>query len=666
MISSFRNGLNAFFAKFSYSGKVKFVIFSAAISAIVLAIMLKISQDQFIKIIKLQMIGLNVHQELTHLNDQNIQEGLLLSKGEKIAENSFIQDIDQSIAHIRYLLQQQKLYELTKLFDIYTRIWKQSKKQAENQSFLNHELIKTLQHILAKNQKNSHLTLNFDSGTHRFTEAFMVRLIETQYLIFKIVEKSALEFPNLINPINRASIQVFLEKLKQNSDEVTDGITKAIQENPFLLNSVTNSPLILRLENFNQYIAHFIEAVELQLHTSKKQELAAEFKAAEEVLAASETLNQEGMAQLRKLFHAQYNTFQTRERIATVSVILGTLLVLLFYVTRVIRQPLAELEKAAQELAKGNLGARVQITSNDEVAQMSLAFNKMAEFYMHMLKQVDVITTNVFDTSLKILEIAKQLGTTVIKEEQAIVEVKDNVKRISRNVREFVHTLPVVNHAASVTASLAEAGREGLSEMEILMQQMMKGSNKIVMTLSSLEEKVVKVQHVIGTIVEMVDQANLLSLNAALVSHRRGIQGAGFSIVANKIRELADQTAYATLYIEKGVNDLFPAVSTSVARVKNFAEGVQDQASRTTLINEQLKNLIAQTQHQIGRFEEANQGIQSQANSAQQIEKSVIELSQDASQITDSALQLYGEIERLCQSAQNLNKAMKTFHIKAD
>jgi len=663
MISSLRNLLSIFFAKFSYSGKIKFVIFSAAISAIILAAMLKISQDQFIRTIKLQMQGLNLHQELTYLYEQNMRASLLLLKRKKKLDSSLSKEVDQSIAQIGLLLRNENHNELLKLFETYLTIWKQFSEQTDDQENLNHELLKTMQHLIAKNQKNSHLLLNFDSGTHRFIEAVLVHLLDTQYLLFKIIEESALNFPSSSNPINRASVQVFLEKLKINAKDVTQGITKAIQENPFLLNSVESSSLFVRLENFDQYVEHFIEIVDFQLRSLNKKDLTAEFQAAEEVLAVSSILNQEGTNQLKKLFNAQYNTFKTRERIASLSVILGTLFVLLFYVTRVIRQPLAELEKAAHELAKGNLGARVKITSNDEVAQMSLAFNKMADFYTNLLSQVDMITNNVFDTSLKILDTAKQLGTTVILEERTISQVKNNVKRISRNVREFAYTLPEVNYAASVTASLAEAGLEGLSEMENLMQQIMEGSSKIVMTLSSLEEKVVKVQHVIRTIVEMVDQANLLSLNAALISNRRGIQAAGFLIVANKIRELADQTAHATLYIEQGVNDLFPTVSTIVSRVKNFALGIEGQVIHTNGINEQLKSLISQTQHQIGRFEEANQGMQSQAKSALQIETSVIELSQDAGQITDSAHQLYREIERLCQSAQNLNKAVKTFHI---
>lgn len=84
----------------------------------------------------------------------------------------------------------------------------------------------------------------------------------------------------------------------------------------------------------------------------------------------------------------------------------------------------------------------------------------------------------------------------------------------------------------------------------------------------------------VTTITEVVDQTNLLSLNAAIEAEKAGEYSRGFAVVARENRRLADQTAVATLDIECIVNEMWASVSAGVVGMEPFAHEVQQESSR--------------------------------------------------------------------------------------
>jgi methyl-accepting chemotaxis protein len=190
--------------------------------------------------------------------------------------------------------------------------------------------------------------------------------------------------------------------------------------------------------------------------------------------------------------------------------------------------------------------------------------------------------------------------------------------------------------------------------MEDIMHQMAKASMSIVRTLSDLQDKVGKINNVINTIVRIADQINLLSLNTAIRSGKPGTQHLGFSIVADKISELADQTALATLDMEALVEQIIEKVSNSVLVVDKFSDQIRNQVFEAAEIGDQLKKLIANAQTQFEGFETVNMGMQNQTKRAAQIHESITRLTSSAQNTTQSVRNLYLEIEYLHHSVNNL------------
>ena len=114
--------------------------------------------------------------------------------------------------------------------------------------------------------------------------------------------------------------------------------------------------------------------------------------------------------------------------------------------------------------------------------------------------------------------------------------------------------------------------------------------------LAIIRERAEDINVVITTITKVADQTNLLSINAAIEAEKAGEYGHGFLVVAREIRRLADQTAVATLDIERLVEQMQQAVAAGVMQMDRFSAEVKTGVQKVSGISEQFSTVIDKVQ----------------------------------------------------------------------
>lgn len=326
---------------------------------------------------------------------------------------------------------------------------------------------------------------------------------------------------------------------------------------------------------------------------------------------------------------------------------------------QVIIGQLRELLEAIKRLADGDFSARVSVTNpNDEVGKVSLTFNNMAQTFEDIIGQLHHLGINLTTSATEIATASKQQETIIMEQEATTRQISVTANEISTTAKEFANTVHEVSKVVEYTAGLAAGGRESLSHMENIMRQMVDASGSIASKLAILNEKAGNITTVITTITKVADQTNLLSLNASIEAEKAGEFGRSFSVIAKEIRRLADQTAYATLDIEKIVNEIMNALSSSVMGVEDFTQEIQVGVEQASKVEGQLSKIIEQVQTLTERFESVNQGMQTQSAGAEQINEAILQLSHTAQQTTESIHQFRNTIQQLNSAATDLRVAV--------
>src|SRR5215831_16370522 len=356
----------------------------------------------------------------------------------------------------------------------------------------------------------------------------------------------------------------------------------------------------------------------------------------------------------------------------TTTVIAGSLvgafalaLVLSFAMPRSIARPLRQLERAAAEIAQGHLDAVIATRSHDEIGWLAQAFNGMRLSLAQLLAAVQQSGIQVTSAATQLAASSKQLDAMMTEQVASTHEVVATAAKIAANGQELVTTMQEVAGVAEDTAMAAASGHNSLARMEATMQQLEAATRTLTERLAVLHDRAAAITAVITTITKVADQTNLLSLNAAIEAEKAGEYGRGFAVVAREIRRLADQTAVATLDIERIVKEMRASVSAGVMGMEQFAHEVQQGVEQVRVVGMQLGEIIARVQALTPRFDTVNQGMHAQAEGAQQISEAMGQLRETVQQTAESLYESTSVIEQLNLAAQGLHDEIARFNGQA-
>lgn len=324
---------------------------------------------------------------------------------------------------------------------------------------------------------------------------------------------------------------------------------------------------------------------------------------------------------------------------------------------------LYDLTDATTELSNGNWSARIhpQATEN-EFNKVTISFNKMAETFEAIIRRLHEVGITLTSSATEIAAASKEQESIIVQQEATTREIALAASEISSTAKEFANTMNEVSQSAEQTSALALNGKDSLSNMESIMRHMVEASTNIASKLSILNQKAGNVTGVITTITKVADQTNLLSLNASIEAEKAGEYGRSFAVIAREIRRLADQTAVATLDIEKIVSEIMSAISSSVMGVDDFTQEIRQGVGQVRNVSGQQTTIIEQVQAFTSRLELVNQGMQAQSTGAEQINEAITQLSQSAQQTTESIHHFHKTIEELNQTANELHSLIPSLH----
>jgi len=257
-----------------------------------------------------------------------------------------------------------------------------------------------------------------------------------------------------------------------------------------------------------------------------------------------------------------------------VSVVFGV------YITHGITQPVTELEQATRAMAKGEFSTvRVAYDSRDELGSLAgdirsmvktltdviqnetYILNEMAEgnFSVHserdeyyigefeqLLRSMKKINRGLSELLLQISQSAdnvaassEQVSSGSQNLAQGTTEQAASVEELTGMMSEISDQAYRNSRDAQEASEKAQMVKENATESSRSMQEMVKA-------MAEISGKSDEIRKIVKTIEDFSFQTNILALNAAVEAARAGDRGKGFSVVANEVRSLANQSSAAS------------------------------------------------------------------------------------------------------------------------
>jgi methyl-accepting chemotaxis protein WspA len=317
----------------------------------------------------------------------------------------------------------------------------------------------------------------------------------------------------------------------------------------------------------------------------------------------------------------------------------------------------------AEKVAGGDLSANLSGNARDETGQLLDALGAMT-------RNLSSLVVRVKQSSIDILATANEMGTTSKQQESTVQafgastnQIAAAVKEISATSQELLNTMNAVSAAAVEAASSAEQGRQGLEGMDSTMRGLSSATGSISSKLSVIREKANDINLVVTTITKVADQTNLLSVNAAIEAEKAGEYGLGFLVLAREIRRLADQTAVATLDIDRMVREMHTAVTAGVMEMDKFSEEVRRGVSGVSQLGGELGRIITRVGSLSERFEAVNEGMRMQSQGAGQIDQAMVQLITGAHQTAGALREFNSATDNLRGAVDGLRQEISQFRV---
>ena len=354
------------------------------------------------------------------------------------------------------------------------------------------------------------------------------------------------------------------------------------------------------------------------------------------------------------------------QRLAIIGLSLATILgvtLAALVVARTISNPIRTAMAVAGQVAGGDLRATVDITTDDETGALLESIETMTHDLRGLIGRIQHSSVALMSTATAIQATASEQQQVINDYGASTSQAVAAVKQISVTSQELVRTMTEVNAMAGRTGAMAADSRSDLAGMDTTMRTLAESTSSFGTKLAAISERAANINLAVTTITKVADQTNLLSINAAIEAEKAGEYGLGFLVVAREIRRLADQTAVASLDIERMVKEMQYAVSAGVMEMDKFAEQVRAGVREIGAVSGKLGEIIAAVEGISGRFGQVTEGMRAQSQGADQIREAMVRLAEGANRTAGALHDFNAATVHLREAVGDLKEEVSRFTI---
>ncbi len=297
--------------------------------------------------------------------------------------------------------------------------------------------------------------------------------------------------------------------------------------------------------------------------------------------------------------------------------------------------PISRLHEAMNGLESGDYAVRVRPGGGRELTALAVAFNRVAAT-LGLKSRMEAANDRKDALIDDIAALTATQASGAIQVAGAVTEISAGSREIAKTAEELTVTMTEVDGIASETSGRGAQGLESIRRVETAMGGVVGDAEQVSDHLGEIERRCEAMSQVVDTMVSIADRTQILSINATMEAEKAGDAGLGFRVVAREVRRLADRTAESAGRIEENVSRMLSSVEEGVRRMDDFRSRLDDAASLTGRVADDLSGVIERTQDLGPRFATVLESMKAQRDAARQISEAMTELNDNVGSTRDA------------------------------
>jgi methyl-accepting chemotaxis protein len=256
----------------------------------------------------------------------------------------------------------------------------------------------------------------------------------------------------------------------------------------------------------------------------------------------------------------------------------------------------------AGKIAAGDLTVRVVLASGQD--QLGKALEKMVGDLNHIVSQITQRSGIIEENAKSVSDLSHDLASGATESAASVTEISATITQIATQIQQSSGHVQEASNLSRTSYDLAKKGNDLMSELGGAMIDIETSGNDI--------------NSIISTIEDIANQTNLLALNAAIEAARAGEYGRGFAVVADEVRTLAARSAKAVqetsklihasaLKTQRGIDltsqtsnalaDIVENISRASSLMMEIAQASTEQSMGVSQVSEGITQIDEVTHH---------------------------------------------------------------------
>jgi len=270
------------------------------------------------------------------------------------------------------------------------------------------------------------------------------------------------------------------------------------------------------------------------------------------------------------------------------------------------------------------------------------------------------------EMSNSITSATQEITTGVVGQSRSVNQINEAVREADGKISELKKFSEQLNTVSSNAIDVVNKGMEDINTMDNQMAIINQAVTRSFETVEELNKNMDEINDFLSGITQIAEQTNMLALNAAIEAARAGESGRGFAIVADEVRNLAEQSANTVAQINEIIHQIKDKTKDVLDEVSRGKAATQDGEKVVKTVNESF-GMIETSFKDISKYiTDENNRIENIADLFSNIRKEVESIASISETQASSTEELLAILQEYNANIENMYNLMQTIKNSSD